>query len=223
MRKLKLEGPSKIQDGEEHLYLCSIESSSPDIILKWKINEETLEGDVNIEYDQEDNDTVTIQSELMLQHDQSDRINLVCYVEGVAREYHRQKVVKVLGVNTTKAPEEIWRIIERDNTDEEFVVPDGFITVAINEHNYRDYVSKIKNLLTEEIGKKIITKKVAFVKSIPEGGGDCGDGGQQCCPDKVHPEHGNEGYGCCASTEFGCCPDNMTPATAPFFDVSNSC
>ena len=214
--------------------------------------------------------------------------------------------------------------MERDSTEEEFLVPEGFQFVDINENNFKNYVSKIQHLLTEEIGEKLPQGLVGFVKGIeindeeeeehsdveydneeedttteiyklvtrehiddeyeiPPGfqmikdkdeidqeqfdklindeektekfntdliaivrfssiddndydvmeesaindetemkePGECKDTEFQCCPDLVHPQHGYKGYGCCASSRFGCCPDNMTPAPAPFFDVSS--
>ena len=217
---MKLEGPNTIEDEEDNHYRCSITTSSPDIQLKWKINGKTGDGVDNIISDQEDNSTLTIESEIVLKPGDSNTVKLVCFVEGHALQFHRQKIVSVLGVKS-KTKEEVWRVVERGTTEEEFLVPDGFTLVDINEDNYRDYVSRIKHLLTEEVGEKMVAKLVGFVVSLPgEEGGGCDDGELQCCPDQVHPQHGSNGYGCCASSEHGCCPDNITPAPAPFFDVS---
>ena len=227
---MKLEGPSVIEAEEEELYECSILSTSEEIVLKWKIAGNTSEGVTTVKYDQDDNKTVTIKSELWLEHSDSDQVNLICFVDGQGIEYQRQKIINVRGASPkTKSPE-VWKVIERETTDEEFGIPDGFTLVDINENNYRNYVSKIKHLLTEEIGEKLVSKLVAFVKSHMDDGemetapvnetSGCADSDYECCPDQVHPQHGSDGYGCCASSEFGCCPDNITPAPAPFFDVS---
>ena len=231
---MKLEGPSVIEDEEEHLYECSILSSSEEIVLKWKIDGKVSEGLGTVEYDQDDNSTVTIKSELGLKHSDSDQVNLICFVAGLGLEYHRQKIVKVKGASTKTKTPEVWQVVERETTEETFEIPDGFLLVDINENNYRNYVSKIKHLLTEEIGEKLISKLVGFVKSdtvdVDEGDletallnvtSGCGDSeDSECCPDQVHPQHGSGGYGCCASSQYGCCPDHITPAPAPFFDVS---
>ena len=216
LRRLKLEGPSQVRDHEEPLYRCSLLSSSSKVSLKWKVNEKILDGDMRIEYDQEDSKTVTILSELLLKRENSGRVKLVCFVEGFALEYHRQKTVEVLDVNTTRSRDEIWQVVERDTIEEDFVIPDGFILVDIDENNFRYYASKIRHLLTEEIEQKAMEKLVGFVSTAEGGDVGCED----CCPDQIHPQHGPEGYGCCTYTEYGCCPDNVTPAQAPFFDVS---
>ena len=123
-------------------------------------------------------------------------------------------------------------MITRDSEDEEFDVPDGFVLVDINENNFRNYVSKIQHLLTEDISEKMMKNLVGFVKSDPESSKqnsetgishlptNCAESSYKCCPDKIHPQHGSQEYGCCASSEFGCCPDNLTPASAPYFDVT---
>ena len=58
-----------------------------------------------------------------------------------------------LGKGSSKA-DEVWRVVERESVDEDFDIPEGFEFVDINEQNFRNYVSKIKDLLTEEIGGK---------------------------------------------------------------------
>ena len=46
-------------------------------------------------------------------------------------------------------------------------MPIGFVFVDVNEHNFRNYMSKIQHLLTEEIGEKLPLGLVGFVKSVP--------------------------------------------------------
>ena len=58
-----------------------------------------------------------------------------------------------LGKGSSKA-DEVWRVVERESVDEDFDIPEGFEFVDINEQNFRNYMSKIKDLLTEEIGGK---------------------------------------------------------------------
>ena len=101
----------------------------------------------------------------------------------------------------------------------------------INENNFRNYVSKIQHLIDEEVNKKMVEKLAGFVKTDQEGTRSkavstsqptCATSSYGCCPDLVHPQHGYRAYGCCATSKFGCCPDNMSPAPAPYFDVSAS-
>ena len=49
---------------------------------------------------------------------------------------------------------EIWKIVFRDTIEEDFIVPNGFELVDINENNFRNYVSRISHLIegNEEIG-----------------------------------------------------------------------
>ena len=63
---------------------------------------------------------------------------------------------------------ETWQIVERESTDVEFIIPDGFVFVEINEDNFRNYMSRIQHLLTEEVGEKLPQGLVGFVKSAPE-------------------------------------------------------
>ena len=193
---MKLEGPSVIEGEEEQLYECSILSSSEEIVLKWKINGNTSEGVRTVEHELNDNQTVTIKSELSLEHSDSDQVNLICFVDGQGLEYHLQKNVKVKGVSTTTDTPDVLQIVERETSDEELETPDGFILVDIDMEGEM------------ETGLANVTS-------------GCGDSDYECCPDQVHPQHGSDGYGCCASSQFGCCPDNITPAPAPFFDVSS--
>lgn len=103
--------------------------------------------------------------------------------------------------------------------------------MEIREDNFRNYVSKIQHLLTDDIGEKMQTGLIAFVKSTVEIKDDDGTDdhdSESCiesqdlrCPDTNYPAHGPDGLGCCAHSAFGCCPDNMSPAPAPFFDVSS--
>ena len=103
----------------------------------------------------------------------------------------------------------------------------------ITEDNFRNYVSKIQHLLTDDVGEKMQTGLVGFAKSNillkdDDEHGDvddvpgCDESEQYCCPESHYPAHGPGGLGCCAHSTFGCCPDNITPAPAPFFDVSPS-
>ena len=128
---MKLEGPSDIEAEEEELYECSILSTSEEIVLKWKIAGNTSEGVTTVKYDQDDNKTVTIKSELWLEHSDSYQVNLICFVDGQGIEYQRQKIINVKGASSkTKSPD-VWQVIERETTDEEFGIPDGFILVDV--------------------------------------------------------------------------------------------
>jgi hypothetical protein len=127
--------------------------------------------------------------------------------------------------------------VVRETVDDEYEIPAGFILVDINEKNFRNYVSRINHLITDEISGKMAENLVGFIKFDPdytvpeeEVGTDlqhtvltalsCLDSKYQCCPDLIHPQHGYQAYGCCSSSQYGCCPDNITPAPAPFFDVT---
>ena len=130
--------------------------------------------------------------------------------------------------------DELWDVVERESVEDEFVVRKGFELVEISEDNFRNYVSKIQHLLTDDVGEKMQAGLIGFVKSNGEKSENgkeheeivdhdidsCNGSPDLCCPDSLYPAHGPGGLGCCAQSTFGCCPDNITPAPAPFFDVS---
>ena len=170
------------------------------------------------------------------------QVNVLCLVAGRGMENHVQKIVKDIRENEFEliVHNEIWDTVERNSSDDEFEIPDEFEFVDINEDNFRNFMSKIQHLLTEEIGEKMSLGLVGFIKSVetsPVGtdiegevvnktlnpgltGFSCQPGEQEhgCCPDLARPQHGAGGLGCCAASQFGCCPDNLNPASAPFFE-----
>ena len=162
------------------------------------------------------------------------QVNVLCLVADRGMENHVQKIVKDIRENEFEkiVHQEIWDTVERNSSDDEFEIPDEFEFVDINEENFRNFMSKIQHLLTEEIGEKMGRGLIGFIKSVEtssvSSGGEAeleplrcepGQGDHGCCPDLAHPQHGPQGLGCCASSEFGCCPDHTSPATAPFFEV----
>ena len=162
------------------------------------------------------------------------QVNVLCLVADRGMENHVQKIVKDIRENEFEkiVHQEIWDTVERNSSEDEFEIPDEFEFVDINEENFRNFMSKIQHLLTEEIGEKMGRGLIGFIKSVEtssvSSGGEAGlepprcepgQGDHGCCPDLAHPQHGPQGLGCCASSEFGCCPDHTSPATAPFFEV----
>ena len=169
------------------------------------------------------------------------QVNVLCLVADRGMENHVQKIVKDIRENEFEkiVHQEIWDTVERNSSDDEFEIPDEFEFVDINEENFRNFMSKIRHLLTEEIGEKMGRGLIGFIKSVETSsvsrGGEAanktlgpevdplrcepGQGEHGCCPDLAHPQHGAQGLGCCAASEFGCCPDHTSLAPAPFFEV----
>ena len=245
---MKIEGPSVIDSDDEVSFTCSTMSTDPDLKLDWKV---TGNGIIEKEVSQVTEKIELSSSNSITSHVSFKRqpgygetqVNVLCLVAGRGMENHVQKIVKDIRENEFEliVHNEIWDTVERNSSDDEFKIPDEFEFVDINEDNFRNFMSKIQHLLTEEIGEKMGLGLVGFIKSVetsPVGtdiegevvnktlnpgltGFSCQPGEQEhgCCPDLARPQHGAGGLGCCAASQFGCCPDNLNPASAPFFEV----
>ena len=233
-----------IDSDDEVSFACSTRSMDPELKLEWKV---TGNGIIEKEVRQEAENIELSSLNLITSHVSFKRqpgygetqVNVLCLVADRGMENHAQKIVKDIRENEFDriVHEEIWDVVERNSSDDEFEIPDEFEFVDINEDNFRNFMSKIQHLLTEEIGEKMGLGLVGFIKSVETssvstiGGGEggnktlepisCEPGEHEhgCCPDHEHPQHGPRGLGCCASSEFGCCPDHISPAPAPFFEV----
>ena len=230
-------------------FTCSTESKHPELKLEWKLTGngiiEKEISQVTEEMELEDGrggfNKIVSQVSFKRQPGSGEtQVNVICLVSGRGMENHAQKIVKDIRENDFDRffHAEIWDIVERNSSDEDFEVPEEFEFVDINEDNFRNFVSKIQHLLNEEIGEKMGRGLVGFIKSVKKFEVDlnngtnndadvnvawsCVDSESGCCPDLLHPRHGDQDLGCCAASEFGCCPDNITPAPAPFLEVSMS-
>lgn len=232
--RLKIEGPKQVTPSEENVFDCSTNPSFPGVNLMWRLNGKPVEDGVVMTTKEQDGSTVSLSSLSLSVDSTSSQATIICFVEGNALELQAQKLVKIIGGQDDKK-EEGWQIVVRETVDDEYKIPAGFILVDINEKNFRNYVSRINHLITDEISGKMAENLVGFIKFDPdyavpeeEVGTDlqqtvltalsCLDSKYQCCPDLIHPQHGYQAYGCCSSSQYGCCPDNITPAPAPFFD-----
>jgi len=162
--KLKLEGPKRVEPGEETRFNCTTDASYPGVILMWKLNGQLVHEGVEVAKQEIDMEGISTSSFRLITDALASQVTLICFVEGMAMELHRQKLVKIVGGRDT-AREEVWQVITRDSIEQEFEIPVGFTLVDVNENNFRNYVSRIKHLITDEIATKMETGLVGFVKS----------------------------------------------------------
>lgn len=237
-----------IDSDVEVIFGCSTRSTDLELKIDWKVTgngiiEKTVRQ-MTESIDGSSLNLITSQLSFKRQPGYGEtQVNVLCLVADIGMENHAQKIVKDIRENEFERVihEEIWDIVERNSSDDEFEIPEEFEFVDINENNFRNFMSKIQHLLTEEIGEKMGHGLVGFIKSLGSSSSSkikegykvnqtleldsrpvsCDPDQQEhgCCPDLLHPAHGDLGLGCCAATEFGCCPDNISPAPAPFFDV----
>ena len=230
-----------IDSDDEVSFTCSTMSTDLDLKLDWKV---TGNGIIEKEVSQVTERVELSSSNSITSHVSFKRqpgygetqVNVLCLVADRGMENHIQKIVKDIRENEFEriVHKEIWDTVERNSSDDDFEIPDEFEFVDINEDNFRNFISKIQHLLTEEIGEKMGLGLVGFIKSIDREGEivnttlgpdprglicQSDEHEHGCCPDLAHPQHGAGGLGCCAASQFGCCPDNINPASAPFFEV----
>ena len=179
-----MSGPKQISQGEENIFHCSTDESFPSVNLRWKLNGKLVEEGVEASTDEKDDGYISSSTFRWTTDGSAAQATLICFVEGMAMELHRQKLVKILGnfqsnqlslilhvpggQEQDTRREEVWQVVLRETEEEEFDIPVGFTFVDVNENNFRNYVARIKHLVTDEIAGKMEKGLVGFVMSDPD-------------------------------------------------------
>ena len=95
--KLKIEGPKQVTPGEVDIFHCSTDASFPSVNLRWVLNGKLMEEGVETFTQEKNQETISISTFKSTMDGLASEATLICFVEGMANELYKQKLVKILG------------------------------------------------------------------------------------------------------------------------------
>ena len=154
-------GPPHLQAGVEQVLKCRTDECYPAPRLLWRVGGVLQEEGVTHTTEYTEGGAVEAWSDIIITlDDEDDEVTVTCEVEGHESELRDEKNFKVKGI--------CWKVLLRENSEEEFSVPEGFQFVELNNEDIKDYFPLLNNLITEEVTVQLKAKLASFAKSEVE-------------------------------------------------------
>ena len=119
-----------------------------------------VEEGVNSSIEYTDSGAMEAWSSLFITPESAGEVTVTCEVEGQEEVLRDEKIFKVNG--------KCWELLLRENSDKEFLIPQGFQFVDINDNNFQTYAAQVEHLVTSEVSEQMTNSLAGFAKSSIE-------------------------------------------------------